>query len=56
MNRAAMLKSARQRTRDLPNVELRSGTLEEPPVAPGELDAALLVLVLHHADRPGSRS
>lgn len=49
---AAMLKSARHRTRDLPNVDLRSGTLEEPPVAPGELDAALLVLVLHHASDP----
>jgi ArsR family transcriptional regulator len=49
---AAMLKSARQRTRDLPNVELRSGTLEQPPVAHGELDAALLVLVLHHATDP----
>ena len=40
---AAMLKSARHRTRDLPNVEVRSGTLEEPLVAAGELDAALLV-------------
>jgi len=49
---AAMLKSARHRTRDLPNVEVRSGTLEQPPVAHGELDAALLVLVLHHASDP----
>ncbi len=49
---AAMLKSARHRTRELPNVDLRSGTLEEPPVAPGELDAALLILVLHHASDP----
>jgi ArsR family transcriptional regulator len=49
---AAMLKSARHRTRDLPNVDLRSGTLEETPVASGELDAALLILVLHHASDP----
>lgn len=49
---AAMLKSARQRTRELPNVELRSGTLEAPPLAAGELDAALLMLVLHHAPDP----
>lgn len=49
---AAMLKSARHRTRDLPNVELRSGTLEQPPLAPGELDTALLILVLHHATDP----
>ncbi|HEX7025562.1 MAG TPA: class I SAM-dependent methyltransferase, partial [Gemmatimonadales bacterium] len=50
---AAMLKSARQRTRELGNVELRAGTLEEPPVGPAELDAALLILVLHHAADPG---
>jgi ArsR family transcriptional regulator len=49
---AAMLKSARQRTRTLPGVELRSGTLEAPPLDPGELDAALLMLVLHHAADP----
>jgi len=49
---AAMLKSARQRTRELPNVELRSGTLEAPPLAPAELDVALLLLVLHHAPDP----
>lgn len=48
----AMLKAARQRTRDLPNVELRSGTLEALPVANAELDVALLVLVLHHATDP----
>lgn len=50
---AAMLKSARQRTRELANVELRSGTLEAPPLEPEELDAALLMLVLHHAGDPG---
>jgi ubiquinone/menaquinone biosynthesis C-methylase UbiE len=49
---AAMLKSARQRTREMPNVELRSGTLEDLPIKPGELDAALLVLVLHHSGEP----
>jgi ArsR family transcriptional regulator len=49
---AAMLKSAAQRTRNLSNIQLRSGTLEELPVAPAELDAALLVLVLHHTASP----
>jgi len=49
---AAMLKTARQRTRSLPGVELRTGTLEAPPLEPGELDAALLVLALHHAGHP----
>lgn len=50
---AAMLKTAAQRSRELANVELRHGTLEELPIAQGELDAALLVLVLHHAVDPG---
>jgi ArsR family transcriptional regulator len=49
---AAMLKTARQRTRTLSNVELRTGTLEAPPLEPAELDAALLMLVLHHAGDP----
>jgi len=50
----AMLRSARQRTREMPNVELRNGTLENLPIAPGELDAALLVLVLHHTGEPAA--
>jgi ubiquinone/menaquinone biosynthesis C-methylase UbiE len=50
---AAMLKSAAQRARAHSNVELRHGTLEELPIAPSELDAALLVLVLHHSGDPG---
>jgi ubiquinone/menaquinone biosynthesis C-methylase UbiE len=49
---AAMLKSAAQRAHEFPNVQLRNGTLEELPVADGELDAALLVLVLHHTGDP----
>ena len=50
---AAMLRNARQRAGELANVELRSGTLEALPVRTHELDAALLVLVLHHAADPG---
>ena len=50
---SAMLKSARSRVRELPNVELKQGTLEAPPVEAGTLDAAFLVLVLHHATEPG---
>ena len=49
---AAMLRAARRRTRELSNVVLRRGTLEELPLKPHELDAALLVLVLHHAGDP----
>jgi ubiquinone/menaquinone biosynthesis C-methylase UbiE/DNA-binding transcriptional ArsR family regulator len=51
---AAMLKTAGQRARGLTNVELRHGTLEALPIAAGELDAALLVLVLHHASDPAA--
>jgi ArsR family transcriptional regulator len=49
---AEMLKSAAQRARGLPNIQLRNGTLEALPVAAGELDAALLILVLHHTGDP----
>ncbi|MCB9682546.1 MAG: metalloregulator ArsR/SmtB family transcription factor [Alphaproteobacteria bacterium] len=48
----AMLDAARQLTADLPNVSLRQGTLEAPPLAPGEIDAAVFMLVLHHLDAP----
>lgn len=48
----AMLEAARRRLAGRPNVELRQGELEALPVAAGELDAALLVLVLHHLVDP----
>lgn len=45
-----MLELARRRiaTHGLQNVELRQGDLCEPPIADGEVDLALLVLILHH--------
>jgi ubiquinone/menaquinone biosynthesis C-methylase UbiE/DNA-binding transcriptional ArsR family regulator len=49
----AMLAAARARLRDHPNVELRSGELEQLPVESRELDAALLLLVLHYVVEPG---
>jgi ArsR family transcriptional regulator len=49
-----MLQAARRRLRDAPNVEVRRGELEALPVADGELDAALMVLVLHHAPDPAA--
>ena len=49
---AEMLGAARDRLADAPNVELREGEVESLPVADGELDAALLVLVLHHLAEP----
>jgi ArsR family transcriptional regulator len=47
-----MLDLARDRTASLPNVELRHGTLDHLPLADGEIDAALCVLVLHHVEHP----
>lgn len=47
-----MLDAAKRRLEGRDNVELRRGRLEELPLADGELDAALLVLVLHHVGDP----
>ena len=48
----AMMEAAQARLADLPNVELRPGELENLPIADGELDAALIFLVLHHIVEP----
>ena len=50
----AMLAAARKRLADAPNVELRAGDLESLPVKDGELDAAVLALVLHYAGDPAA--
>jgi len=47
-----MLVAARKRLVDLPNVDIREGDLEDLPLRDGELDAALLSLVLHHSPDP----
>ena len=49
---AAMLRSARSRLGDLPNVDIRRGDLEQLPVEGSELDAAFLLLVLPYAAEP----
>ncbi len=48
----AMLDAARKRLSGLSNVTLRQGDLNALPIADGELDAALCILVLHHLDDP----
>ncbi|MGH7446024.1 MAG: ArsR/SmtB family transcription factor [Longimicrobiales bacterium] len=48
----AMLAAARRRLHDRDNVELRSGALESLPVDDGELDAAVMSLVLHYVPEP----
>jgi len=47
-----MLAAARRRLDDARNVELRAGELEALPIGDGELDAAVLFLVLHHVAEP----
>jgi ArsR family transcriptional regulator len=49
-----MLQAARRRLRDLPNVQVRRGDLEALPIADTELDAATLLLVLHHLPDPAA--
>lgn len=56
---AEMLDAARARLDALPGqgvetIELRQGALEELPIADGELDAAVLMLVLHHLADPAA--
>ena len=48
----AMLGAARARLEGLGNVELQRSELESLPLAQGELDAAILCLVLHYVANP----
>jgi ubiquinone/menaquinone biosynthesis C-methylase UbiE len=47
-----MLKAARARLKDAETVDFRLGNLEALPIDDGELDAALMALVLHHVPEP----
>ena len=49
---ADMLQAARRRLRDLGNVDVRRGELEALPIEDAALDAATLLLVLHHVPDP----
>ena len=48
----AMLGAARKRLHGLKNVDIRNGRLEALPLGDGEVDVALLFLVLHYAADP----
>jgi ArsR family transcriptional regulator len=48
-----MLDAARLRVGGARNVDLRQGDLESLPIDTGELDAAVLSLVLHYSPSPG---
>ena len=47
-----MLAAATQRLAGADNVDLRNGRLEELPIEGGDLDVAILALVLHHLPDP----
>jgi ArsR family transcriptional regulator len=47
-----MLEAARQRLSSTTNVDLRQGDLESLPIDSGELDVAMLSLVLHYSPEP----
>lgn len=49
-----MLAAARVRTAGLEHVELRRGSLEALPIDDATLDAATMMLVLHHLPSPGA--
>src|SRR5947207_2906758 len=49
---AAMLQAAKKRLHGLDNVDLRRGDLEALPIDKARLDAAAMMLVLHHVPEP----
>jgi ubiquinone/menaquinone biosynthesis C-methylase UbiE len=49
---AAMLQAAKKRLQGFDNIDLRRGDLESLPIDDARLDAATLMLVLHHVPEP----
>jgi SAM-dependent methyltransferase len=49
-----MLKAAKRRTAEMPNVDLRRGDLEALPIEAGECDAAMLLLALTYVPDPAA--
>jgi ubiquinone/menaquinone biosynthesis C-methylase UbiE len=49
---AAMLQAAKKRLQGVDNIDLRRGELESLPIDDARLDAATLMLVLHHVPEP----
>ena len=50
----AMLAAARKRLKRFANVEFRQGDLLAPPLAAGEADIGIVMLVFHHVDDPAA--
>lgn len=51
---AAMLDAAKRRLEGVRNVEFVRGELEKLPLEDASVDAAVIALVLHHAEEPGA--
>lgn len=49
----AMLDAARKRLKGCDNIEFREGDLCDLPIGDAELDAAMVLLVMHHVEEPG---
>lgn len=47
-----MVQAARKRLKGLPHVEVRRGDMQALPIDDGQLDAAIVALVLHHVPDP----
>ena len=47
-----MVQAARRRLKGRPHVEVRRGNMEALPIDDGQLDVAILALVLHHVPEP----
>ncbi len=50
----AMLESARKRLKDRDNIDFRQGDLTRLPLKDAEVDAAIMVLLLHHVPDPSA--
>ena len=51
---ASMLDAARKRLAEFSNIEFREGDLSDLPLDDDSVDAAMVFLVMHHIDEPGS--
>jgi len=49
---SAMLEAASNRLKEFDNIEFRLGELSKLPIDEAEVDAAMIVLVMHHIDDP----
>ena len=53
---ADMVQAARRRLKGAPHVDVRRGDMEALPIDDGQLDVAIVALVLHHVPEPAARA